>query len=65
MISILRLPGWELNPNDTTVNNIIYRCEHNEGKCVSADNNSTDLHCPCTAYKLYGKCYCGLYLRVK
>lgn len=61
MIQIHRKQGWELNPNDKTVNAILKRVELNNGECP-CQNNSVDKHCPCSDYREKGLCHCGLYL---
>lgn len=62
MIPILRKEGWELNPNDKIVNNILKRIEANDGICV-CHNESTDPHCPCTDYREKDCCHCTLYIK--
>jgi ferredoxin-thioredoxin reductase catalytic subunit len=64
MVTIHRKPGWVLNPNDKTVNNILKMIENNDGKCPCF-NISEDTHCPCTGYIKEDKCCCGLYLKVE
>lgn len=51
MIPILRLPGFQLNPNDKVVNAILKRCESNGG------------HCPCRHYREDNVCCCNLYIK--
>ena len=62
MIEIFRKGGWELNPNDRVINNIIKMIEKNNGECPCA-NESVDKHCPCTDYRDKGICHCGLYVK--
>ena len=64
MIQIYRKQGWELNPNDKTVNAILKRVELNNGECP-CQNNSVDKHCPCSDYRENDMCHCGLYLKVR
>ena len=65
MIQILRKNGFILNPNDKVVNALLKMIERNEGKCPCLGNTSEDLHCPCSNYRLYDECTCGLYKKVK
>lgn len=64
MIEILRKNGFILNPSDKTVNALLKMIERNEGKCPCSGNTSEDLHCPCSNYRLYNECTCGLYKRM-
>lgn len=61
MITILRKEGFNLNPNDTIVNNILKAIEKNNGECI-CHNTSYDKHCPCSDYREKGICHCNLYL---
>lgn len=66
MIRILRKPGWKLNESDKTVTSILTKCEQNGGlcPCVHKDiDENTDLHCPCSDYRLKDKCCCNLYVK--
>ena len=65
MIQIVRKNGFILNPNDKAVNALLKMIERNEGKCPCSGNTSEDLHCPCSNYRLYDECTCGLYKKVK
>ena len=65
MIQILRKNGFILNHNDKAVNALLKMIERNEGKCPCSGNTSEDLHCPCSNYRLYDECTCGLYKKVK
>ena len=65
MITILRKEGFMLNPNDRAVNALLKMIERNEGKCPCSGNTSKDLHCPCSNYRLYDECTCGLYKKIK
>ena len=61
---ILRKEGWELNPDDDIVNNIIAELAANFGHCPNHSNDSTGHNiCPCSAYLQNDKCYCGLYIK--
>ena len=65
MIQILRKNGFILNPNNKVGNVLLKMIERNEGKCPCSGNTSEDLHCPCSNYRLYDECTCGLYKKVK
>lgn len=65
MVTILRKKGFELNSNDKVVNALFKMIERNEGKCPCSGNNSDDLYCPCSNYKLLDKCCCGLYKKLR
>ena len=65
MIHILKKEGFMLNPNNKVVNALLQMIERNEGKCPCSGNTSEDLHCPCSNYRLYDECTCGLYKKVK
>lgn len=69
MIKIEQLEGYRINPNDKVVNAILNRIDKNDGLCpcvhTTGDYEGKDLHCPCTDYKLFGKCCCNLYVRDK
>lgn len=54
-----------LNPNNKVVNALLQMIERNEGKCPCSGNTSEDLHCPCSNYRLYDECTCGLYKKIK
>lgn len=60
---ILRKAGWDLNPDDNVVNNIIKALENNDGHCpcLHSEREGHD-QCPCTAYISNNICYCGLYV---
>lgn len=62
MIQILRKEGWVLNPNDNTVNDILRRCEANNGECP-CHNTGEDKKCPCSDYREKDICHCSLYLK--
>lgn len=64
MINILRKEGFILNPNDKVVNSLLKMIEKNNGKCPCSGNTSTDLHCPCSNYRVLDQCCCGLYKKV-
>ena len=65
MIPILRLPGFQLNPNDKVVNAILKRCEVNGGHCPCSNVDAgTDLDiCPCRHYREDNICCCNLYIK--
>lgn len=66
MIKILRKQGWMLNASDKIVTSILTKCEENGGlcPCIHMDiDESTDLHCPCSDYRLKDKCCCNLYVK--
>ena len=65
MVTIFRKKGFMLNPNDKAVNALLKMIERNGGKCPCSGNTSEDLHCPCSNYRLYDECTCGLYKKVK
>lgn len=56
--------GWMLNPNEKIVNGIIKGINRNNGDCPCV-NNSEELHCPCSGYRLNNKCCCKLYLPIE
>ena len=64
-IKILRKEGWELNPDDNKVNNIIQALGKNEGHCPTKriNRNGHD-QCPCSQYLTHDECYCGLYVKL-
>lgn len=64
MINILRKEGWDLNPSDKVVNNIIRAIERNNGECPCYSNTSNDKQCPCSSYREGNGCCCGLYKKV-
>lgn len=64
MVRIFRKRGWELNPKDSVVNNLLRMIENNGGNCP-CDNDSTDSKCPCSNYRELDKCCCGLYKKKK
>ena len=65
MITILRKPGWQLNPNDKVVNSILKRVEKNDGECPCANVGETheDRLCPCKGYREGDHCCCRLYIK--
>lgn len=67
MIQIFRKEGWELNPNDRTVNGILKLCEVNNGECPCANPGKTieDRLCPCKEYRENDRCCCTLYIKKK
>lgn len=67
MITILRKPGWQLNPNDKVVNSILKRVEKNDGECPCANPGETkeDRTCPCKEYRENDHCCCKLYILVE
>lgn len=64
MIQILRKEGWQLNPNDKVVNNILKACERNGGECP-CHNDGYDKHCPCSDYRENDICHCNLYQKIQ
>lgn len=62
MITILRKPGFILNPNDKIVNAIIKRVIKNDGNCP-CHNDAEDPKCPCSNYRINDNCQCGLYIK--
>ena len=64
MIKLYRKHGWVLNPNDTVINVLLESIENNNGGCISSHEDNESTRCPCAAYRLHNKCYCGLYLQV-
>jgi ferredoxin-thioredoxin reductase catalytic subunit len=63
-IKVVRKSGYELNPNDTVVNDIFRQLERNHGHCptVVQDRDGHD-YCPCHDWLANNKCYCGLYVK--
>ena len=49
MIQFFRKNGWQLNPDDKKLNNIIKAILRNEGNCPCQRNGS--FKCPCEEYK--------------
>lgn len=64
MVTILRKPGFILNPNDNIVNAILRRCEMNDGHCP-CDNKGEDTMCPCSDYREKDECHCHLYIKIE
>ena len=64
-MEILIKDGFILNPNDKIVSSLTRMIERNNGNCPCSGNTSEDLHCPCSNYRLYDECTCGLYKKVK
>jgi len=60
---IIRKVGFTLNPDDSIVNALLQSIAEDNCKCISPGNEHNK--CPCDAYLKEGKCYCGLYLKVK
>lgn len=56
--------GWQLNPNEKVVNAIIKGINRCGGDCPCA-NNSEELQCPCSGYRLNDKCCCNLYVKIQ
>ena len=54
--------GWILNPNEKIVNGIIKGINRNNGDCP-CKNDSEELKCPCSGYRLYDHCCCKLYVK--
>lgn len=65
MIEILRKKGFTLNPSDKIVNSLFKMIEKNKGKCPCSGNDSIDTTCPCSNYREYNKCTCGLYKEIE
>ena len=62
-IRIVRKPGFILNPDDDTVNNIFRELERKNGHCPTNNPNRRGHdQCPCADYLERGICYCKLYL---
>lgn len=61
MVTILRKEGFILNPNDKALNSLLKMIERNDGNCPCSGNTSDDLKCPCSNYRNYNECTCGLY----
>lgn len=63
---ILRKAGWDLNPDDKVVNNVIRALERNGGHCPyqTKDREGHDF-CPCHDYIVNNKCYCTLYVKLE
>lgn len=64
MTTILRKPGFILNPNDKIVNAIFKRIEKLNGHCPcdNPDKGTDDDICPCRNYRENGHCCCTLYI---
>lgn len=60
-MEILIKDDFILNPNDKVVKSLLRIIERNDGKCPCSGNNSEDLNCPCSNYRLHNNCICGLY----
>ena len=63
MTTVCTKEGWQLNPNNKIVNNILKRIDANDGLCP-CDNDSEDKHCPCSNFRLKDKCCCGLFVKI-
>ena len=65
MIRIWRREGWELNPDDKTLNAILNRLEVNDGECPCHNPGKTleDRLCPCKEYRENDICHCTLYVK--
>ncbi len=63
-IKIIRIPGFDLNPNDNHVNDVLRKLDNNHGHCPThvIDRVGHD-QCPCSAYLQDKTCYCGLYIK--
>ena len=61
---IVRKTGWELNSDDTIVNDILKGLEKFDGHCpaLSSKRRGHD-QCPCSEYLEYNNCICGLYVK--
>lgn len=62
MIKIYRKQGWDLNPNDLRLNNIIRAILRNNGNCPC--QKGVKAVCPCEEYRNNDNCHCGLYIKV-
>ena len=65
-IKITRIPGFDINPNDVIVNDVLKQLDLNHGHCPTLvkDRVGHD-QCPCSAYLQDKTCYCGLYVSIK
>lgn len=63
-IKIVRKSGYDINPNDSIVNEIFRQLERKDGHCPSKvpDRDGHD-YCPCHDWLANNKCYCGLYIK--
>lgn len=60
---IVRKAGWELNPEDAKVNEIIERLYKNDGHCpTKVKTRIGHDQCPCSSWLTNSKCYCNLYV---
>lgn len=63
---IVRKAGWELNPDDAKVNEILERLEKNGGHCPTyIENRIGHDQCPCSSWLTNSKCYCNLYVKIE
>ena len=63
MIQFFRKNGWQLNPDDKKLNNIIKAILRNKDNCPCQRNGS--FKCPCEEYKNNDNCHCGLYIKTQ
>lgn len=63
-ITILRKPGFILNPDDRTVNSIFRLLGKNNGHCPcnNPDKGTDNDICPCRSYREDNHCCCALYV---
>lgn len=64
-LKILRKEGWDLNPDDNKVNDIIKELGERDGHCptIIKYRYGHD-QCPCSDYLTNDKCHCGLYVKL-
>ena len=63
MVTIMRKPGWKLNPSDKVLNAILKRLELNCGVCpCHSEGKASDRLCPCKEYREKDICHCTLYV---
>lgn len=62
---IVRIKGFDLNPDDNKVNNIIHALAKNGGRCPNEKNFIREGHvyCPCNNYLTNKECVCNLYVK--
>lgn len=63
-IKIVRIKGFEINPDDKHVNKIFNQLGQNNGHCpTKIENRFGHDQCPCSEYLQKNQCYCKLYVK--
>lgn len=62
---IVRKLGYDLNPDDQVVNEIIHKLDQNGGHCPSKHPERVGHDfCPCSEWLTNNRCFCGLYVKL-